>query len=65
MGEIGAPRRGGGRAGVRRGRLDRAGLPGSAEDKGWEAAVAALATALTLRTLRTPQRSTGFSVDGR
>ena len=28
---------------------DRAGLPGSAEDKGWEAAVAALATALTLR----------------
>jgi 6,7-dimethyl-8-ribityllumazine synthase len=41
---------------------DRAGLPGSAEDKGWEAAIAALATALTLRELRTPQRSTGFSV---
>jgi 6,7-dimethyl-8-ribityllumazine synthase len=41
---------------------DRAGLPGSAEDKGWEATVAALATALTLRQLRTPQRSTGFSV---
>jgi 6,7-dimethyl-8-ribityllumazine synthase len=28
--------------------LDRAGLPGSAEDKGYEAAVAGLATALTL-----------------
>ena len=41
---------------------DRAGLPGSAEDKGWEAAIAALATALTLRGLRTPQRRTGFSV---
>jgi 6,7-dimethyl-8-ribityllumazine synthase len=40
---------------------DRAGLPGSAEDKGWEAAVAALATALTLRQLRTPQRATGFA----
>lgn len=31
--------------------LDRAGLPGSAEDKGYEATVAALATALVLRTL--------------
>ena len=41
--------------------LDRAGLPESAEDKGWEATVAALATALTLRGLRIPQRSTGFS----
>ena len=40
---------------------DRAGLPGSAEDKGWEATIAALATALTLRGLRTPQRATGFS----
>ena len=40
---------------------DRAGLPGSAEDKGWEATIAALATALTLRGLRTPQRVTGFS----
>lgn len=40
---------------------DRAGLPGSAEDKGWEAAIAALATALTLRDLRAPQRTTGFS----
>jgi 6,7-dimethyl-8-ribityllumazine synthase len=29
--------------------LDRAGLPGSAEDKGYEAALAGLATALTLR----------------
>jgi 6,7-dimethyl-8-ribityllumazine synthase len=43
---------------------DRAGLPGSAEDKGWEAAVAALATALTLRELRTPQRVTGFTAGG-
>jgi 6,7-dimethyl-8-ribityllumazine synthase len=41
---------------------DRAGLPGSAEDKGWEAAVAALATALTLRGLRVPSGSTGFSI---
>ena len=41
---------------------DRAGLPGSAEDKGWEAAIAALATALTLRGLRTPQRQTGFTI---
>ena len=31
---------------------DRSGLPGSAEDKGWEAAVAALDTALTLRAIR-------------
>jgi len=41
---------------------DRAGLPGSAEDKGWEAVIAALATALTLRGLRTAQRTTGFTV---
>ena len=33
--------------------IDRAGLPGSAEDKGEQAASAALATALTLRDLRT------------
>ncbi|WP_422747611.1 6,7-dimethyl-8-ribityllumazine synthase [Mycobacterium sp. WMMD1722] len=33
--------------------LDRAGLPGSAEDKGAQAAAAALSTALTLRELRT------------
>src|SRR5690606_7530790 len=32
--------------------LDRAGLPGSAEDKGGQAAAAALSTALTLRELR-------------
>lgn len=31
--------------------LDRAGLPGSVEDKGYEAATAALATALTLRRI--------------
>lgn len=32
--------------------IDRAGLPGSSEDKGYEAASAALATAATLRRLR-------------
>lgn len=32
--------------------IDRAGLPGSKEDKGEEAATAAIATALTLRSLR-------------
>ncbi len=32
--------------------LDRAGLEGSSEDKGYEAAAAALSTALTLRTIR-------------
>ncbi len=32
--------------------LDRAGLPGSSEDKGAQAAAAALSTALTLRDLR-------------
>ncbi|MBD2896769.1 6,7-dimethyl-8-ribityllumazine synthase [Actinomadura sp. RB99] len=32
--------------------LERSGLPGSSEDKGWEATVAALDTALTLRGLR-------------
>ncbi|SDS24854.1 6,7-dimethyl-8-ribityllumazine synthase [Microterricola viridarii] len=32
--------------------IDRAGLPGSKEDKGEEAAAAAIATALTLRALR-------------
>lgn len=31
--------------------LDRAGLPGSAEDKGYEAAIAAVATAVTLQDL--------------
>jgi 6,7-dimethyl-8-ribityllumazine synthase len=34
--------------------LDRAGLEGSREDKGREAAEAAIATALVLRSLRTP-----------
>ncbi|TYK47906.1 6,7-dimethyl-8-ribityllumazine synthase [Actinomadura decatromicini] len=32
--------------------IERSGLPGSSEDKGWEATVAALDTALTLRGLR-------------
>jgi 6,7-dimethyl-8-ribityllumazine synthase len=41
---------------------DRAGLPGSAEDKGWEAALAALSTALVLRDVRVARRSTGFSI---
>lgn len=35
--------------------LDRAGLPGSSEDKGAQAAAAALSAALTLRDLRTPR----------
>ena len=35
--------------------LDRAGLPGSAEDKGAQAAAAALSTALVLRELRAAQ----------
>jgi 6,7-dimethyl-8-ribityllumazine synthase len=39
---------------------DRAGLPGSAEDKGWQATVAALETALTLRALREPAHRVGF-----
>jgi 6,7-dimethyl-8-ribityllumazine synthase len=34
--------------------LDRAGLEGSEEDKGYEATAAALRTALTLRSLRAP-----------
>jgi 6,7-dimethyl-8-ribityllumazine synthase len=41
---------------------DRAGLEDSAEDKGWEATVAALDTALVLRGLRTPKRDTGFGI---
>jgi 6,7-dimethyl-8-ribityllumazine synthase len=40
---------------------DRSGMHGSAEDKGWEATIAALRTALVLRDLRAPQRTTGFS----
>ena len=34
--------------------LDRAGLPGSREDKGYEAAQAAVATAVTLRAPDVP-----------
>ena len=40
--------------------LDRAGLPGSKEDKGHEATVAALDTAHTLRSLRQPWTERGF-----
>jgi 6,7-dimethyl-8-ribityllumazine synthase len=36
--------------------LDRCGLPGSHEDKGWEAVVAALDTALVLRSIRGVER---------
>ncbi|HEV7871079.1 MAG: ribH [Modestobacter sp.] len=39
---------------------DRAGLEDSAEDKGWEATAAALATALVLRELAGPRKTTGF-----
>ncbi|HVU74400.1 MAG TPA: 6,7-dimethyl-8-ribityllumazine synthase [Mycobacteriales bacterium] len=39
---------------------DRAGLPGSSEDKGREAVLAAVATAATLRTLRHPAQRLGF-----
>jgi 6,7-dimethyl-8-ribityllumazine synthase len=41
---------------------DRAGMEDSAEDKGWEATAAALATAVVLRDLRGPKQSTGFGV---
>lgn len=40
--------------------LDRAGLPDSVEDKGFEACVAALDAALTLRGLRQPWTERGF-----
>ncbi|MEU6642978.1 6,7-dimethyl-8-ribityllumazine synthase [Saccharomonospora sp. NPDC046836] len=40
--------------------LDRAGLPGSAEDKGREATIAALTTAHVLRGLRQPWTERGF-----
>jgi len=40
--------------------LDRSGRPDSAEDKGWEATVAALDAALTLRELREPAQRAGF-----
>jgi len=39
---------------------DRAGLPGSREDKGREATLAALETALTLQGLRRPAQRAGF-----
>jgi 6,7-dimethyl-8-ribityllumazine synthase len=39
--------------------LDRCGLPDSVEDKGWEATVAALDTALVLRELRHRQSAVG------
>lgn len=41
--------------------LDRAGLPGSPEDKGYEACIAALDAALVLRGLRQPWTERGFS----
>lgn len=40
--------------------VDRAGGPDAAEDKGGEAMAAALATAVTLRTLRAPAARMGF-----
>ncbi|GGM01206.1 6,7-dimethyl-8-ribityllumazine synthase [Nakamurella endophytica] len=40
--------------------VDRSGGPGAAEDKGAEAAAAALVTALVLRDLRTPAATLGF-----
>jgi 6,7-dimethyl-8-ribityllumazine synthase len=40
--------------------VDRSGAPGSAEDKGAESMAAALATALVLRSLRSPSGRMGF-----
>ena len=40
--------------------LDRSGLPGSQEDKGWEAVVAALDTALVLRSIRRDHAGASF-----
>jgi 6,7-dimethyl-8-ribityllumazine synthase len=40
--------------------LERCGLPDSTEDKGWEATVAALETAVALRDLRHRSRHVGF-----
>jgi 6,7-dimethyl-8-ribityllumazine synthase len=42
---------------------DRCGLPGSREDKGWEAVVAALDTALVLRSIRRAHRDAPSSAD--
>jgi 6,7-dimethyl-8-ribityllumazine synthase len=39
--------------------VDRSGSPDSAEDKGWDATIAALDTALVLRELRHPRSSVG------
>ena len=44
---------------------DRCGGPGSAEDKGWEAVVAALDAALVLRQLVRPEREGAFRSLGR
>jgi 6,7-dimethyl-8-ribityllumazine synthase len=41
--------------------LDRSGRPGAHEDKGYDAAMAAVETALTLRALRAPSRGLGFA----
>jgi 6,7-dimethyl-8-ribityllumazine synthase len=41
--------------------LDRSGRAGAHEDKGYDAAVAAVATAVVLRGLRAPSHSTGFA----
>ncbi len=40
---------------------DRAGLPDSIEDKGWQSAVAVLDAALTLRAISAPRSTTGFA----
>jgi len=42
---------------------DRCGLPGSHEDKGWEAVVAALDTALVLRSIRRDHQDAPSSID--
>jgi 6,7-dimethyl-8-ribityllumazine synthase len=41
--------------------LDRSGRPGAHEDKGYDAAVAAVQTAIVLRGLRSPSHSLGFT----
>jgi 6,7-dimethyl-8-ribityllumazine synthase len=43
---------------------DRCGLPGSTEDKGWEAVVAALDTALVLRSLRGRDTAREAGIEG-
>ncbi len=40
---------------------DRAGLPDSIEDKGWQSTVAALDAALTIRSISAPKATTGFA----